>query len=100
MPVAYGKHCGAIKCGSLRAESPDSTMAKAGELPLQGELIISLAAWGIPQADDSLQGQQPCEMAAEHVCKATPAAVLLSLTCCEMAKPVAAKHQACYLAVS
>ena len=33
-------------CGSFLAESPDSTMAKAGELPLQGELVISLAAWG------------------------------------------------------
>ena len=40
-------------------------MAKAGELPLQGELTISLAAWGIPLAKDSFAGQQPCEMAVQ-----------------------------------
>ena len=67
MPVASERQCGAMMCGSFQAESPDSTMAKAGELPLQGKLVISLAAWEIPQANDSLKGLQPCEMAAEHV---------------------------------
>ena len=68
MPVASERQCGAIMCGSFQTESPDSTMAKAGESPLQGKLVISLAAWEIPQANDSLK----------DVWKGTFAALLLT----------------------